>query len=243
MNNLEWAKREIELACQKEDSYGCACYESALKVFESLCSDDHTGCSISQTAAILNRLISGMPLTPIEDTDDVWGPALHCHYGRYPYNHGAGVTTVTEYHCKRRPSLSKQVHSDGTVKYYDKDYVVCADIDEPHVTYSLGLVSNVIHDMFPITMPYFPGKPIFVLCDCFLTDKANGVFDTVGIFSAFNPNEIITDQTKFTKIDKFFREASEDEEEPWIEITKDEYYKRKAKYVSYQHSQRGHDNV
>lgn len=48
-NMLEWAKREVEIACKKENSnrkegefdYGCACYESALKAFESLCEDGH----------------------------------------------------------------------------------------------------------------------------------------------------------------------------------------------------------
>lgn len=46
---LEWAKREVEIACKKENpnrkegefDYGCACYESALKAFESLCEDGH----------------------------------------------------------------------------------------------------------------------------------------------------------------------------------------------------------
>ena len=40
----EWARREVEIACQKENpnrkgdefDYGCACYVSALKAFESL---------------------------------------------------------------------------------------------------------------------------------------------------------------------------------------------------------------
>lgn len=116
-------------------------------------------------------------------------------------------------------------------KYHDNDYVVCADIDKPDVTYSFGLVSNIIHDMFPITMPYSPGKPIFVLCDCFLTDKANGDFDTVGVFSALKQNGNIVERTRFTKINKFFREASKDEKGPWIEITKKEYYERKAKAI------------
>lgn len=119
MSNLEWAKREVELACQKENpnrkdgefDYGCACYESALKAFESLCEDGHSGLSISQTAAILNRLISGRTLTPIEGTDDEWGPASH-------YDPG-----VTSYQCNRMGSLFKEVYSDGTVKYHDNDYV------------------------------------------------------------------------------------------------------------------------
>lgn len=133
--------------------------------------------------------------------------------------------------CNRMGSLFKEVYSDGTVKYHDNDYVVCADIDKPDVTYSFGLVSNIIHDMFPITMPYSPGKPIFVLCDCFLTDKANGDFDTVGVFSALKQNGNIVERTRFTKINKFFREASKDEKGPWVEITKKEYYERKAKAI------------
>lgn len=77
---LEWAKREVEIACKKENpnrkegefDYGCACYKSALKAFESLTEDEHSGFSIKITQAILNRLIDGKPLTPIEDTDDAW---------------------------------------------------------------------------------------------------------------------------------------------------------------------------
>ena len=58
-----WAEREINLAiqyveenCEGDDSmYGVHCYESALKAFNSLLED---GC--------------GKPLTPIEDTEDMW---------------------------------------------------------------------------------------------------------------------------------------------------------------------------
>ena len=62
MNMLEWAKREIEIACKhergdkdpNEQDYGVACYESAFKAFESLMEDGHSGMSISFTKAILN---------------------------------------------------------------------------------------------------------------------------------------------------------------------------------------------
>ena len=77
---LDWAKREVEIACKRENpnrkegkfDYGCACYASALKAFESLCEDGHSGYSIRIAQSILNRLIDGMPLTPIEDTYYVW---------------------------------------------------------------------------------------------------------------------------------------------------------------------------
>ena len=78
----EWAEKEIEIACKRERNgnetpegewdYGCACYQSALKAFNSLIEDGHSGFSISLTKNILNRLIEGKPLTGIEDTDDVW---------------------------------------------------------------------------------------------------------------------------------------------------------------------------
>ena len=80
MNMKKWAKREVEIACKKENpdqkegewDYGCACYESALKAFDSLMEDGHSGFSIGMTKHILNRLIDGKPLTPIEDVPEVW---------------------------------------------------------------------------------------------------------------------------------------------------------------------------
>lgn len=71
-----WAENEVAIACRRENpdrkdgewDYGCACYESALKAFGSLCEDGHSGFSIGLTKAILNRLINNKPLLPIEDT-------------------------------------------------------------------------------------------------------------------------------------------------------------------------------
>ena len=53
----DWAKREIELACKKENpewdgksfDYGCACYQSALKAYECLMEDVHSGMSYGFT--------------------------------------------------------------------------------------------------------------------------------------------------------------------------------------------------
>ena len=99
----EWAKKEVELACKHENpdrkegefDYGCACYESALKAFNSLCDDGHSGFSIKMTQAILNRLIDGQPLTPIEDTDDAWNKCPRIEDGPEIYQ------------CKRMSSLFK----------------------------------------------------------------------------------------------------------------------------------------
>lgn len=84
MSMLEWAKNEVAIASKRERGdkpegewdYGCACYDSAMRAFESLLGDGHSGMSIGFTKNILNRLIDGKPLTPIEDTEEVWGTGI-----------------------------------------------------------------------------------------------------------------------------------------------------------------------
>ena len=47
MGMKEWAEREVQIACKRENpdrkegewDYGCACYDSALKAFNSLMED------------------------------------------------------------------------------------------------------------------------------------------------------------------------------------------------------------
>lgn len=115
MNMADWAKNEIEIACKNERGdknpeefdYGCACYESAYKAFQSLMEDGHSGMSIGFTKAILNRLIDGKPLTPIEDTPDIWNDLTDRQ------------KDYTSYQCERMSSLFKDVYKDGTVKYHD----------------------------------------------------------------------------------------------------------------------------
>lgn len=218
-NMLDWARKEVEIACKREKpnkewefDYGEACYESALKAFESLCADGHSGFSIKMTQAILNRLINGQPLAPIEDTDDVWNLIE---------NHEDGYRL---YQCKRMSSLFKDVYADGTVKYYDINRSYCIDIHDSNNEYSSGLVRRIIDEVFPITMPYMPGKPIQVYCEDFLTDKKNGDFDTIGVFYALKTEN--GEQEKI-EINRFFRAPKDNEERDWVEIFKEEYMQRK----------------
>lgn len=222
-NILDWARNEVVIACKKENpnrkkgefDYGCACYVSALKAFESLTEDGHSGFSIKMTQAILNRLIDGKPLTPIEDTDDIWN-FCNC------YEDGTEV-----YQCKRMSALFKKIHTDGTITYNSNDLYYCIDINNPSNTYYSGLVREIIHKMFPITMPYMPDKPIKVYCEDFLTDKKNGDFDTVGIYYALKEEN---GQSNNIEINRFFKFEYEELNE-WIEITKEEYDERKSRKV------------
>ena len=228
MNLKEWAEKEVEIACKKENpnrkvmefDYGCACYESALKVFNSLTEDGHSLFSIRITKHILNRLIDGKPLTPIEDTDDVWDrERIDVHDG------------YTSYQCKRMSSLFKQVYNDGHIEYKDVNRVIAYDIDDPDLTYHTGLADNIVNEMYPVTMPYMPYDKSFKMCfETFLTDKKHGDFDTKAVLYLTKPDG------ERVEVNRYFREPESDVEEEltyygWIEISKEEYEERKARRI------------
>lgn len=214
MSMKEWAEREVELACKHEApdrkegewDYGCACYESALKAYNSLLEDGHSGMSIGFTKTILNRLIDGKPLTPIYDEKDEWTDIFTEHDG--------GIT----YQCKRQPGLFKTVHNDGSITYSDNDRIVCIDISN-RSTHHFGLVGKLIDRMYPITMPYLPSdKPYKVFVKYCLYDSKNGDFDSIYISHVILPNG-----TDVHDISKYFVEA---EDGGWKEITQEEWKER-----------------
>lgn len=206
---INWAKKEVELACKRENpnrkdgefDYGCACYESALKAFQSLLEDEHSRFSIGITKHILNRLIDGKVLTPIEDTPDVWEEISSC-----------GDEIVEEYQCKRMSALFKKVYSDGTIKYDDVNRDVCISINDG-LSFKNGFISNIIDEMYPITMPYFPpDKPFRVYREDFLSNPKNGDYDTLGIFYVITPqDERVEINRFFTEDDGSFKEISGEE--------------------------------
>ena len=207
---LEWAKREIEIACKRERgekdpnewNYGVACYESALKAFESLMEDGHSGMSIGFTKAILNRLIDGKPLTPIEDTPDIWSD-ITCRQDDY-----------TTYQCERMSSLFKYVYNDGTVNYSDVDRFRCFNKDNPNSGLYNGFITRLLDAQFPISMPYSPAStPWRVYCTEGLSDPKNGDFDLIGIHYVLRPDG------ERVEIQCFFKEGEND----WTEIDQQEY--------------------
>lgn len=214
MSMLNWAEKEVKIACDKERclalegerDYGCACYESALKAFNSLCEDGHSGMSLEITKNILNRLIEGKCLTPIDDSDYNWSQV----WSRDGY---------TNYQCRRMSSFFKRVYEDGTVEYKDINrFVGCYEGSK--CTYHSGLIDKVLHKMFPITMPYMPDrKSYYVYTQDFLYDVTGGDYDTVGLLYVICP-----DGAKI-QINKFFKE--DEDGKNFVEITKREYNKRK----------------
>ncbi len=211
MDILNWARKEVEIACKKERGnapdgewdYGCGCYDSALKAFESLCKDGHSGMSIQFTKHILNRLINGEPLTPIEDTDNTWN--------RRGFKH----KNYTSYQCIRMSSLFKDVYDDGTVKYSDIDRVITIDMDNDS-SWTNSFCTKIVDEMFPITMPYIGGEQYKLYRQDFLFDKNNGDYDTMKISHVITPNGEKID------INRYFKEGPDG----YIEIDEDEYHGR-----------------
>lgn len=215
MSMSEWAENEVKIACKRENpdwngetfDYGCSCYQSALKAYKSLCDDNHSGFSFSITRNILIRLMNGLPLTPIEDTPDMWEESIF-----------QSVDGIVTYQCKRMSGLFKRVDKDGTVTYSAlRDY--CQEITNPKDTYTGG-VGNIIDEMFPITMPYYPSAEKYkIVVDTFLAKGFEGDgtdYNTRVILY------VITPEKERVEVNRYYGEK----DGHFVEITKGEYNER-----------------
>jgi len=217
MSMKDWAAREVEIACKREApdrkegewDYGCACYESALKAYNSLLEDEHSGMSWSITRSILIRLMNGQPLTPIEDVPEVWNLV---------YTDDDGTN---RYQCRRMSSLFKDVHPDGMVNYNDINRVSVFEVGSK-TSWHCGFIREMIDKMYPITMPYRPKeKPYKVYVEELLTDRKNGDYDTMAVLYVMTP-----DGDK-VQICKHYGET----DDGWQEITEEEYNNRKILHL------------
>lgn len=217
MSMEKWAENEIRIACERERAgasedewdYGVACYESAYKAFKSLLEDGHSGMSISITKNILNRLIDGKPLTPIEDDPDIW-------------NHVNTTDEFESYQCKRMSSLFKDVYADGTVKYSDVQRIVGMEVND-NIGYYSGFICDIVDELLPITMPYSPTtQPYKVYTETFLVNQKNGDFDTRAVLYIIHPDG------QKTEVNRFFKDAPDG----WKEITLEEYNERKKNQIN-----------
>ena len=155
MNDVDWAMREVDRACDilsekyNYPGHDIARYRVALQGFIALCIANHADYSerdIFEIKRILNRLIDRKVLSPIKDTKDTWELVAKCKNG-----------SEFVYRCVRMPDLYKKVYSDGNIMYIDQSRVVC--IDKTHKNggpYTLNLATAIAHKMFPIKMPYYP---------------------------------------------------------------------------------------
>lgn len=210
-----WAKREVELAkneVAKSESdtssvhYVCECLNSALKAFDSLLEDGHSGASVEQTLMFLQRLVRRLPLTPIEE-DTIWAKS-----------HVSDSGTVT-YQCARMTGLFKDVDREGNITYTDVNRVVCVNKDDVQapVWYN-GFVSKTVNSIYPIKFPYYPATNPIIAYVSEHTTSLSEDFDTMCIDSVkLNNGETV-------EIGRFFKEDKEGNS--WIEINQKEYNSR-----------------
>lgn len=224
MTMSEWAKREVEIACKKENpnwdgksfDYGCACYQSALKAYQSLCEDGHSGMSFNLTKNILIRLMEDNPLTPITDDDFFIENDMPLESEEYLKER----ELKSDLQCPRKSSLFRRETLDGKVSYTDVDRVVF--VDENGGYWGNGLVTKIIDEMFPITMPYTPSNQKYkVYGEDFLLDKKNGDYDHKAFLY------VITPDGEKIELDEYYKEVNRE----MVKISKEEYFKDKAKVV------------
>ena len=213
---LAWANNEVNRALDREinsdgddeDGYCYAegCYKSALDAFAVLCEYGHSGASISITANILNRLINGQPLTPIEDIPEDWREAWKEN------------DSVKHYQNKRLSSLFKDVYSDGRIEYSDVNAYECID-EGSDIPYHGGGAGQIFHKYFPITFPYYPPtKKYRIITRTVLFDPKNGDFDTKAYLKIISPDG------KETEVNRYFGETKNG----WQEIDCYEFYRREV---------------
>ena len=220
MSMSNWAENEVKLACKKENpewdgksfDYGCSCYQSALKAYNSVCEDGHSGCSFGFTRNILIRLLNELPLTPIEDTEDNFIEI--CGFNGKDSN-------KKTYQCCRMGSLFKDVYEDGTVKYHDVNRTTA--IDENGHGYS-GSVCNIVDEMFPITMPYYPAVGKYKLYTKeFIAQgyaRDNEDYNTMAVLYCITP------KGEKVEINKYYADT---ETQCMVEITEEEYKQREQR--------------
>lgn len=207
MSLKDWAKREVEIACKRENpnwdgesfDYGCSCYMSALKAFESLCEDGHSGYSFSVTRSILKKLLDNRPLTPITDEDFA--------------NQTSIFDDKEEYQCSRMSSLFKTVYKDGSVEYSDVNRAYSFDAEFPDDTFTCGFDTDFLDKLIPITLPY-DGTSTKYAIKVQRFDTKDGV-EYRAILSITDP------EGKVIPVDKYYR--IDDKGSEHKEIAKEEF--------------------
>lgn len=203
-----WAENEIELYKQKNnlDEYYSMCLDSALRVYEVMCDEGHSGTSWSMTVPILEKLLRCENLTPLTGEDDEW-------------NDVALDDKETVYQNKRRSSLFKYVAKDGTIRYSYTGRITC--VNENGICSHFGFVSEIAEQYIPpIIFPTLLKDRYYVHIVESLYDKENGGdFDTLAI-KTIESNAFPT-----TEIRRYFKE----ENDGFVEIKAYEYYARMEK--------------
>ena len=209
MATIDWAEREIEIACKKANpnwdgksfDYACSCYQSALKAYKSLCEDNHSGFSFGLTKNILIRLMDGLPLNPITDDDfESIDPVI---WDVSDYLKEKGLKSHLQ--CTRMSSLFREETLDGKITYSDVDRVIFHDANG-NGWRNNGCATKLVDEMFPITMPYYPKVEKFKVYGetFYIVDGEDKTAENIGTYNLIKIYYIITPNGERIEVNKEF---------------------------------------
>lgn len=213
MNLYDWAKNEIKIACKnrsdcnESDEYYKACCESALRAYDCLLDDGHSGMSWNITKNILMRLMDNKPLSPITDNDFESDPDIH---ESPEWLQELGI--ISDIPCSRMSGLYKYIYKDGTILYKDINRVSVRDISTD-TYWTSGFISNLVSEMYPITMPYI-GEKYIANVEENRSISCKGDYDGIAFKTLKHPDGTVED------INRFF---IEDAEGNWNEFDENFY--------------------
>lgn len=221
-STTERVRREVEYAieCERkgineEDyhflDYIVECYRSALRAYETMAADGHSGMSWSLTRQIFARLAEGKPLKMInsyQERPEEWT------------RNDSFDDDIPRFNNKRYNPLYCEVTTNETV-YHDTDRWRFYEIDNPNVPWYCGFLARYMDEHYPIVFPYNPVS-ISVRMEEILTDPAHGDYDAQRIIDFVDPE---TGET--VNVDACFAEIDGE----WQKIGKKKWYALRRKHA------------
>lgn len=190
--------------------YVVECYRSALRAYETMAADGHSGMSWGLTRQIFNRLAEGKPLKNLNSYDE--RPEEWASSNIIPDSFGM-------LYNNRYSSLCCRVTENGNV-YSDCNRWVFEAPDHPNIPWHNGFLSNYLDEKFPIQFPYNP-ITIHVRVEEILTDPAHGDYDAQHIIDFADP-----ETGRKVGVDAYFEEV----DGKWQEIGKRKWYTLRKKH-------------
>ena len=221
-STTERVRKEVEYAieCERKGAieendyafldYAVECYRYALRAYETMAEDGHSGMSWGLTRQIFNRLAEGKPLKTLN--------SYHDRPEEWSSNDGFD-DDIVRFNNKRYNPLYCELTENGML-YHDVDRWRFYELDNPNVPWSCGLLSRYMDEHYPITFPYNPVN-IHVRMEELLTDPAHGDYDAQRIIDFVDPE---TGET--IKVDACFEEVDGE----WQEIGKKKWYALRKKH-------------
>lgn len=206
---IDWAKREVEIAKEKEPALKDALNISSGILAEIVQASQEKCIDFNSLRTIISNLMFWQPLSPIEDTDDIWELV-------------DDKDGFEQYQCLRYPGLFKGIKkTEGKeeVRYVDSDRYVCIDINHPDQMWTGGIGGKLLEEIVPIKFPYMPGGKIKVYMENLKYHKDNEFVDTAAVMYFRMP------EGDMIEVKRFFKILNGET----IEIDKHEYFARKAK--------------